>query len=40
MFNETHWEGSRKYKLKQGLFQGGAMTHPHLEGKWTSYEYE
>jgi len=40
MFNETHLECSRKYKLKQGLFERGVMMHPHLEEEWPYYEYE
>jgi hypothetical protein len=40
MLNEIHWEGSGKYKLKQGLYERGDMMHPHLEEEWSPYEYE
>ena len=40
MLNEMHLEGSRKYKLKQGLFERGDMMHPPLEAEWPFYEYE
>jgi hypothetical protein len=31
MLNEIHWEGSGKYKFKQGLYDRGDMMHPYWE---------